>query len=260
MSQSAAPIFDVTLSQLSPDGKKAGIDYTTTERLGLSSKELRGLLNAAAAVAPEVVYPLTPEVRITAPSGKFVVQLREGRLNFISWASTKSRGGNPTVDQIVAIVGGEVAEADLRIEETPVAATPEASTGRRKILLGVMLGLVVVGLNVFTFTSARRPPGNFLPPLKVMDSGPAERLLASLAGNYETGTSIGDRRLQISKNGTVIWIKFGANRTTAEEKTFTTQAVDASGTNGLLTNRKGLIKVKDPTTVTLFGDVYTRVK
>jgi hypothetical protein len=250
--------FSVGFKQLSPDARMAGADFGETERANVPAKELRGLLRAADALAPTVAYPLVPELRIKAPTGRYVVQLKEGRLHFISWSSAKSRGGNPTPDQILAIIAGEEVEDDTTPTPAPEVSTSGASVGRW--VLGTLLALVTIGSLAFSLTSYTKPPGNLLPEFSLMEPAPAARLMEQVAGNYETGTTPGDRRLQIGADGRVVWVKFGQDRSEVERREFTAQAATTAGQPALFTSRKSLIKVKDPTTLLLFGDAYLRVK
>ncbi len=259
MSATPVPAYDVTLTQLSPDARKAGIEFPAATRAGLTRKELRALLKAAAETAPSVSYPLTPELRVVAPTGNYVIQLKDGRMNFVSWASLNSRGGTPTVDQIVEIITGEIVEGDAGLPETAQPQSGAGSRGMKRGLLVVVLVGLVVGVNAVTFLQAKKPPGNFLPRYAALDAGPAERVLSSVAGAYETGGQPGDRRLQISREGAVQWIKFGAGRAVAERREFTVKAVEVAGAPALLTSRESLIKIKDPANLALFGDSYVRV-
>jgi len=259
MSAPAVPVYDVTLSQLSLDARKAGLDFPASTRAGLTRKELRALLKAAADTATTVGYPLTPELRVAAPTGNYVIQMKESRLNFVSWASLNSRGGIPTVDQMLEIITGQVVEGDTGLPETEAPVRGGNSKNGKRAALAVLLVAVVIGVNAITFLQAKKPPGNFLPRYTLLEGGPAERVFAGVTGNYETGGQPGDRRLQIASNGAVQWLKFGADRAVAERREFTTQAVEVAGAPALLTSRQSVIKIKDPTTVTLFGDTYARV-
>lgn len=260
MSATETAVYDVTLSQLALDARAAGIEYPSAVRDGLSRKELRTLLKAAGALAPSISYPLTPELRVVTSAGNFVIQFKEGRLNLVSWASMNSRGGGATTpEQILAIITGEVMEGDAGLAEEAAPVARATGKGWKRAALVVLLVAAVVAINSFTFVQAKKPPGKFLPPYRVMEPAPSERALATVAGNYETGSQPGDRRLQIARDGNVTWIKFGQGRTPAESKTFTVKAVEAAGSPALLTSRESLIKIKDPTTLLLFGDTYVRV-
>ena len=253
------PTFTVGFKQLSPDARKAGVAFVETQREGVSGRELRTLLRSAATTAPQVAYPLTPELRITAPSGRYMIQLKEGRLHFVSWSSATSRGGNPTADQIFDIISG----AEVVDDTTPVAAGgPAAEGGSSNVgrwIVGGLLVVAIVGINFYSVWNYRKPPGNLLPPFSLKEPERAKRLIETVAGAYETGSASGDRRLQINRDGTVVWIKFGANRATAERNEFTAQGAETNGQDALFTSRKSLIEVKETTVIKLFGDTYVRV-
>lgn len=255
----AEPTFLIGYKQLTPDAKKAGLSFPDAERAEVPGKELRALLRSAEALAPKVSYPLAPELRITAPSGRYVVQLKDGRLHFVSWSSAKSRGGNPTADQIFAIITGEELEDDT----TPVAAAGPAdekkSSGTKTYVISGVLAAVIMGSNLYSFWNYKKAPGNLLPAHSIVEPEPARRLLDRTWGNYETGGNPGDRRLEIGRDGKVIWVKFGVGRSIVEKKEFTVQGAKSGGQDALLTSRKSLIKVKDATSLVLFGDTYLRV-
>jgi hypothetical protein len=252
--------YTVGFKQLSPDAKRVDLGYGEQERTGVTAKELRNLLRAAEAAAPQVAYPLAPELRIAAPTGRFVVQLKDGRLNCVSWSSARSRGGNPTADQIFAIISGE----EMQDDAVPYAAAGPKDVaragGRWRWVLGTVLVVIIIGANLYSIYSYRKPPGNLLPPFRLQQPEPAKRLLESVAGSYETGGAAGDRRLQIKTDGGVVWIKFGPNRSVAEERQMTAQGAESGGRPALFTSRKSLIVVKDTTSLVLFGDTYQRVR
>ncbi len=250
--------FDVTLKHLSPDGRKASYEFPAAERTGISLKELRAVLNSMDAIAPKTAYPTVPELRITGPTGQFVIQVKDGALRYVSWGTDIAFGGAPTVDQIVGIVSGEATEDEFGTKTGAPEFKFDRSRHRKRAVIGALLGAFIAGINTFTVWNAKRPPGNFLPKYHVLEPAPAERILTSVAGIYETGSSPGDRRLQIDKNGNVVWIKFGQNKAPLTKKQFTAQPVEAAGVQSLLTSRKSLIKIKDLTSLSLFGDTYIR--
>lgn len=253
--------YTVSLRQLSPDAREAGVSYADTERKDVSAKELRALLRSAACLAPRVAYPLAPEIRITTGAGRFVVQLKDGRLHFISWSSAKSRGGNPTADQIFSIITGQDVEDDTSAAAPSTGSSdlPKASSTWRWAV-GSVAVVVILVVNFYSVWNYRKPPGDLLPPFRMLDPEPAKRLLESVAGNFETGDTPGDRRLEINREGKIVWIKFGPNRTAVERRELTAQGAESSGRSALLTNKKGLITVKeDFASLTLFGDMYLRV-
>jgi len=253
-------LFDLTLAQLSADARKAGADLPPIQRPGASKKDLRKLLAAAAVLAPTVTYPLAPSIRVATSGGQFIVNVKDGRLQLISWSTKLPPTANPSVDEIVALISGEEIEHGADLPDAPAAKeAPNSSRQRKRILIGALLVVAIVGLNAITFVQARRPPGNFLPNYSLVAPEPAERFLARTAGNYETGSRSGDRRLQITRDGRITWIKFGAGKAAAEQREMTAQVVTTSGSEALLTSQQAIISVKDPLTLVYFGDPYTRV-
>ena len=258
MSAPDAISYEVDLTQLAPGATRAGAGFAPLHLAKVSEKDLRALLLAAEALAPQVSYPLAPELRITAPAGKFVVMLKEGHLRFVSWVAAKSAANISSVDQMLAFIRGDTVGGDADEVWSAASAGRQPLTGGKRLGLLALLVLVVVGVNYFTVSQARKPPGNFLPEFRLLDPEPADRLLARVAGNYETGSAPGDRRLQIGPKGAVTWIKFGRARSTVEIRTFTAQAAESVGAQAVLTSRQSLIKIKD-SSVILFGDTYVRV-
>lgn len=253
-------LFSVTLKHLSPDVKKAGAELPEAQLYHVSVKQIRGLLDSAATLAPGVAYPVEPELRITGTTGKFIVQLKAGELHFVSWSSSKRSGGKITPAQIVAAITGEEADED----DVPVVSARQSSRGGggRSAKQGVSIGMLVIAIiavNSFTVWFMMQPPKTLLPKFTLMQSGPAERLMNDVAGFYETGAGSGDRRLEIRKDGSVQRIKFGMSRSAAQTQTFTALAAEVGGKPALVTSKKSLITIKDPLSIVLYGDTYQRV-
>lgn len=251
-----ADVFEVTLRQLSADLKKAAYAYPEIPLGKLPASKLLKLLKSAEALAPQVVYPAAPEIRIVAPTGQFVVQFKDGRLKLVSWAKDAA-GGELSAQQIGAIVVGEAAAAKASSSRPERAAGGTSSRIRHYITMS-LLGLGIVGTNVFTVWILTRPPKSMLPKYRLLDKEPAERLLASAAGEYATGEKPGDRRLQIRRDGVAQWGKLGANRAVTRETNFTLKGAETGGQPALLTSKRTLITIKDPMTVVLHGDTYQR--
>jgi hypothetical protein len=250
--------FDVSVRHISPEGSKAGIDFTETSRPGMSVRELRQLLRGLIKLAPTVEYPAEPTVRIEAPAGRFLVQVKAHHVQFISWSSSQSHPVTPPVDEMLRIFAGEAIEGELEAED-PVAPTPgQPRRNTSKVGIAVLIA-VIVGLNAFTFLNARKPPSNFLAPHKVVTGPAASQALEGAAGRYETGSRNGDRAIVLSKDGNVEWLKYGNDRAVAQRQTFPVQMAESKGTPALLTSRQTLITIKDPITLVYFGDAYTRV-
>ncbi len=124
-----------------------------------------------------------------------------------------------------------------------------------------MLAVAIVAVNAFTLWFVMKPPRTLTPKFTLLDPAPAERLLTEVAGVYETGGAPGDRRLEIKPDGGIQRIKFGLNRVPAQKQTYTVKAAEAAGKPALVlvTKNQSLITIKDPLSVVLYGDTYTRI-
>ncbi len=128
MNKPIEALYSVAFRHLSSDAKKSGSELPDVQLHYLSLTQIRALLESAATLAPKVTPPAEPELRITGESGKFVVQIRAGNLNFVSWSSSKKTGGKHTPAQIVALIAGD----DSDDQES--AAVAGASSGSRQLL------------------------------------------------------------------------------------------------------------------------------
>lgn len=70
------PTFTIALHHLSADGKTAGAELPDVKLSAVPGKKLLALLDAMAALAPKVSYPVAPELRISLPDRIFVVQVK----------------------------------------------------------------------------------------------------------------------------------------------------------------------------------------
>jgi hypothetical protein len=258
MTKPSTALFLVTLRHLSADGKKFGAELPNVQLNYLSTKQLRTLLAAVADIAPTVAYPAEPEVRVEGPAGKYVIQVKAGRLNLVSWSSTQKYGAL-TTEQVFAAVTGEEPIEGARQDRVASAKAPAPAGWRHKVTM-VLLGAAIVGVNCFTLWFITRPPRSLLPKYRLLEPAPAERLLGEVAGTYETGKSPGDRHLQIQKNGEAERFKYGPEGAVKDKQVFTVAAAEVSGKPSLLTSRKSMISIKDPLSVVLYGDTYVRVK
>jgi hypothetical protein len=246
-------LYNISLKHLSRDGKQAGADLPGVELSHITARQFRTVLDAMASAAETVVFPAEPELRVTTVDGNFVVKAKGGKLQLVSWSS-RHKGGEYSAARIYSVITGE---------ETADAARARAEGGGGGWLQGkaamVMLVVAILAVNTFTLWFVMRPRKTLLPKYTLLPAEPAARLLADVAGAYETGASTGDRRIEIDKTGAVQRYKFGPERTPVVKQTFTVQAADAQGKPALLTSRKALITIKDPLTVMLYGDKYQRV-
>jgi hypothetical protein len=254
MSKAPEALYNVTLKHLTRDGSKAGADLPAQQLNHISGKQLRAVIDAIGALAPTVVPPAEPELNIAAPDGKFVVRVQGGALHLVTWSSQFKSGAYPAA-RIGAIITGEEAANTARREAAVIAG---GGGGKGTV---VLLAVAILAVNAFTIWFVTRPKRTLLPKYTLMDSGPAERLLSSAAGAYETGTAVGDRRIEIDKTGQVSRYKFGAERALTNKQTFVAAAAEAAGKPALLlqSSRKALVTVNDTLTVELYGDSYRRV-
>lgn len=254
MSKPGETLYVVALHHLAADAKRAGADIADSQLNYIPAKRLRALLDGVEALAPSVVFPTEPELRITAPNGKFVVQVKGGKLHFVSWSSGK-KGGEFTAERIYATITGE--EVDDGGNQRAVASI-EPGGFQRMMTTGTLV-VAIIAVNAFTFWMLTKPPKNLLPKYTLLEKEPAERALAEIAGVYETGSGPGDRRMEILNDGTVQRIKYGAERKSAEKQVFTVKPAETAGKKALLTSRKAMITIKDSVSVVLYGDTYQRV-
>lgn len=251
-------LFEVTLHHLASDAGIAGADFSDTELTGMRVPELRKMLQAVAILAPTVQYPVLPELRITSPHGRFLVQVRDGRIRFSSWA-LRSGAAELTPDQIVAAITGVETEKDSGSSmDAHTLLRALAPAGRSKWVTVGMLAAAIVVTNAATVWLVTRPEPDLLPEYALMEGPPAQRLLADVAGSFETGGEAGDRALSILADGSVRWTLLGPNRQVAEETLLGAQPARSRGMPVLVTSNRGMIEVKDPMTVIFYRDTYRR--
>jgi hypothetical protein len=250
-------LFSVGFHHLSTDAKKSASTLPDAQLHYLTPTQVRTLLETAAALAPSVIPPAEPELRISGETGKFVVQLRAGNLNFVSWSTTHKGSGQLSPTQIIAIITGECDD-----DSAPSVGNGLPFLGRLlpSMNMGTM-AVIIVLVNAFTIWFVTKPPRTLTPKFVLMEAAPAERLLTEVAGIYETGAAPGDRRLEIKPDGGIQRIKIGPNGATAQKQAFTVKAAEAAGKPALVlvTKNQSLITIKDPLSVVLYGDTYKRI-
>jgi hypothetical protein len=252
MSKAPEALYNVALKHLARDGKSAGADLPAAQLSHISAKQLRSVIEAVGALAPSVIPPTEPELNIVTPEGKFVIRVKGGALHLVTWSS-QHKSGEYSAARIFSIITGEPVAGSVRQQ----AASDGGGTGGKGML--IWLAVAILAVNGFTIWFVTRPKKTLLPKYSVLAPGPADRLLSSVAGVYETGSAPGDRRLEIDKTGQVQRYKFGPERALTSKQTFSVAAAEAEGKPALLTNKKSLITVNDSLTVVLYGDSYRRV-
>jgi hypothetical protein len=251
---SDAPTFNVTLHHLAPSAKQAGPTFPDSELLGLTDKKLRELIRALAGLASTNLGTASPELRVVAPHGQFVVKISEGRLRINSW-TIKVGGADLSPDQIFTLITGAEAVAEsagIKVDESG----PKRSRGG---LIAVLVALVII-TNALTAWMLTRPPPPppLLPEFAPLAKETAERLIADIAGEYQTGTQEGARTLKVSKDGRVHWLRLGPAGAIAEETELAVQPVQSHGQPALFADQRALIEVADTASLVFYNQTYRR--
>lgn len=255
-------IYKLNLRHLSPDAREIGVRHADCELPDVDACRLREILQAMTkAVARQSASdPAAPEIRITSPRGVFMVKSADGRLRLHSW-NLKTGTREMDVDEILASVG------DHAPTEHPAAkAAPQRdhTMGRESALSAIpgwikisVLVILFAGINAVSGWMLMRSPPDLLPPHELLSAVATERLLATVAGEFETGPKPGDRWMTIVRTGNLRVVKYGPK---PDEVLLTVQAATANGQEVLITSARSMIEIKDADTLVLFGDTYRRIK
>lgn len=245
-------MFTVTLHHLSPDARQAGSTFADTELPEIPEKKLRALIRALAERARENHGAASPELRVAAPHGQFVVQAAGGRLRINSW-TMRVGGADLSPDQIFTLITGSTAVADAVAE----ASVGGSARSRRGLLLGCVI--LIVATNAITaWMLTRRPEIPFLPAYMDLAAEPGQRFLASVAGEYQSGTTAGARALVLNAGRPARWKTFGPDGTIAEETEIVVQPVQSRGRPALLADDRALIEFPDQVSLTFYNETYRR--
>lgn len=261
MSRPPTLLFTLNLRHLTADGKRAAADLPPVQLHYIAASQLQSLLRSVEGIAGMIAYPAEPEIRISGPTGEFVVRVKDGQLHLVSWSSAH-KGGTATTAEIIAAVTEQEPEkptATRHESRPPLKPMKRPPSAAREKMTMIALALAIVLVNSFTIWILTRPPRSVVGKVRLLAPESAERLLADVAGAYETGKGDGDRRLDIRRDGSAQRTKFGAAGTVKDMQNFTVQGAESAGKRVLLTSRKSLITVKDSLSVVMFGDTYTRV-
>lgn len=266
----AASSYSVTLHNLAPGATAAGLAYADVQLATVTPAQLRELLHAFSAVAAHLtIYePSTPEIRVKTDQSVFVIRTRYRRLCLVGW-ETSMRGEEHTVGFILSTITGtaEPMKATPRVEPvqqiapaTHVHAPPPTGFHLpRWGKIGLLAGLII-GLNVFTAWMLFKPATTTVPAYTLLPETESRNLLTKVAGEYETGTHEGDRRLVIDADGTLHLAKFGAQRNLTEERTKTARGALVDGRASLITSDPSVLVIKDADTVVLYRTTYRRIR
>jgi hypothetical protein len=251
---SAAPTFTVTLHHLAPGAKQSGATFPDIELLGLTDKKLRELIRALASLASTNLGTASPELRVVAPHGQFVVKISEGRLRINSW-TIKVGGADLSPDQIFSLITG--AEA---VAEAAGITVGDIGPKRSRGGLIAVLAVLILGTNALTAWMLMRPPPPppLLPDFTPLAKETGERLFADIAGDYQTGAAPGSRGLKISKDGHVHWLRLGPAGAITEDLEVAVQPVQSHGQRALFADERALIEVADSASLVFYNQTYRR--
>jgi hypothetical protein len=122
------------------------------------------------------------------------------------------------------------------------------------LLLGVSLACVGGGVWLLF-----RPARSLAPKFTLLPATEAVSLLVRTAGQYQTGTQEGDRRLIIGGDGTLRIAKYGPEQSIAEEIIRTARGATQDGKPALATSDPYVMLINDADSVTLYGQTFKRV-
>ncbi len=259
--------FNISLHHLSPDATAVGEQFEDKDIPAVTVPQLRQLVNSmskALATRTEQDFA-APVIRINAPQGVFMVRPDGRELRLHTW-TTQAGGLALTVDEMIgAITDPEKLAAAESIYETsakpkrntakPFRAQDPAKAGTPRWVKIGGLAVLILAFNATTAWMLMKPPPDLLPPHEPLAVEVSARLIARLAGEYETGPRPGDRGMTILSNGNIRVVRYGP---VPEEWTFTAQAAIVDGKEVLVTSASSVIRIMDDQSLTLFGDTYRR--
>jgi hypothetical protein len=253
--------YKLNFRHLTPDAREVGVRHADSELPAVDAVRLREILlameKAVAHQAP--ADPAAPEIRITSPQGVFMVKAANGRLRLHSW-NLKSGTREMSVEEILTTVGDHVPDS----KHAAKAARPSSGNGGGGALSSIPRWVKVVALvllfgtiNAVSGWMLMRPPPDLLPPHEMLSAAATERLLNTVAGEFETGSRPGDRWMTIVRSGNVRIVKYGPK---PDESLLTARAATVNGQEVLITSARSMIEIKDADTLVLYGDTYKRMK
>ena len=263
--------YQVFLHALAPDATDTGSKYADTTLAVVSEEQLRQLFTAFANLAARLSPTVTPrpEIRMQFPAGLAMIAPVEGKLYYVSWGSKASWGSKVagievSVDDLMGIIAKAAVTAETlkpaRAGSRAAAPERKAATDTRKFVTIALLGVAIVAMNVATVWMLLKPARTILPPYVFLPETESDALMKQVAGVYQTGTgAAGDRHLEIEKLGLLRFAVYGKNRTMRRERLQTARGARLVDGVAVITNEYGLLRLKDPSTVTVYGDTYRRI-
>lgn len=259
----SAPIYSLTLHHLSPDAREASASMADLELARVGPDKLQVMLTALAEVATRhrTDYSVSPEIRIKSGKSELLIRARDGGLNLVSWDKTVG-GQNLSVSDLIAQLDQSGTDSSAVVSKSRVDGSAAAQSGgnpaasrRNKI---IMLVAAVVAINAFTAWNLIKPEPSFVPKHQVLPVAETREVLIKAAGEYETGSTPGDRRLIIQPDGSLILSTYGPRRTIVEQINRSAKGALFDGRPALVTSDPAMLEIKDADTVVLYGNIYKR--
>lgn len=268
----AASNYSVTMHHLAPGATAAGLQYPDEQLANVTPAQLRDLLYALNEVAAglTIYEPSTPEIRIKTDRDVFVVRTRYRQLCLVGWETTL-RGEEHSVPYIVTTVGGGAAEVaritPVKVERIPTAsplgsdARTIAASNSRRIRIAIM-AVLILGFNAATAWMIFKPTPSLTPAYELMADAESRALLIKAAGDYQTGTQPGDRRLSIEPDGTLRFAKYGPAQAITEPRVRPSGGAVVAGKSVLVTNDKNpvIVEIRNMDTVVCTNTTYHRIQ
>jgi hypothetical protein len=268
----ASITYSVTLHHLASGATKAGLAYADEQLSGVNADQLRTLLDALQGVASRLtIYePSSPEIRIKTDREVFVVRTRYRQLCLVG-SESALRGEEHSIAYILAAITGQATPVaspavNPRLFERPPTSIPLRMPARSgggggfpewlKIALMAVVSLSLLAGGVWMLF---RPARTFAPKYTLMPAAEAAVLLTKAAGQYETGTASGDRRIIVGNDGTLRIAKYGADKSIEEEIIRTSRGATQNGKPALVTTDPYVMVIQDADSITLYGLTFKRV-
>lgn len=252
----STPTYSVILHHLAPDARQAGTGFPDQPFPAVSLPELEVLLRNLDELALTFTEQpgLLPEIRIQTSREELQVRAVKGGLRFDSW-DTQVGGLILSADEIIVKLGGQ----PTGVAKRPRRAAQPAPGGLPKWAKIAGLAIAIIAVNATTVWLFFKPPSTLLPRHELLAEVETRRIFQSLAGEYETGTDQGDRRLVIASDGTLKVALYGSNRAVVHENQLNARGAKVEGIPALITiDPPSVLRIKDANTVILYGDTYKR--
>lgn len=268
----AAQTYIVSLHHLAPGAKGAGLAYPDEQLAGVTPEQLTTLLESLQDVSSRLtIYePSSPEIRIKTDREVFVVRTRYRHLCLVG-SETALRGEEHAIPYIVGAVTGQATpvarpSVNPRLFERPPTSIPLRMPARGgggggfpdwlKITLMTVISLSLLGGGVWMLF---RPARTLAPQYTLLSAAESAVLLTKTAGQYETGTASGDRRIIIGSDGTLRIAKYGPDKSIAEEIIRTSRGASQNGSPALVTADPYVMVIRDIDSLVLYGLTFKRV-